>query len=158
VFGVDDQSMERVVADLLLERGLTLGVAESLTGGLVGSRLAETEGASKWFRGSIVCYDSKVKFDLLDVPEGPVVSAEAAEAMARGACKALESDVGISVTGVAGPTTQDDQPVGTVFMAVSVDGEVESAESHFPGDRQHVRMFSTISVLDMLRRRLLAGG
>jgi nicotinamide-nucleotide amidase len=155
VFGVDDESMERVVADLLVERGLTVGVAESLTGGLVGARLAETEGASKWFRGSIVCYDSKVKFDLLDVPEGPVVSAEAAEAMARGACKALEADVGISVTGVAGPTTQDDQPVGTVFMAVAVDGRVESAETHFPGDRQHVRQFSTISLLDMLRKRLL---
>jgi nicotinamide-nucleotide amidase len=154
VFGIDDQSMERVVADLLLERGLTVGVAESLTGGLVGARLAETEGASKWFRGSIVCYDSKVKFDLLDVPEGPVVSAEAAEAMARGACKALESSVGISVTGVAGPTTQDGQPVGTVFMAVALDGKVESSESHFPGDRQHIRMFSTISLLDMLRRLL----
>ena len=156
VFGVDDQSMERVVADLLLERGLTVGVAESLTGGLVGARLAETEGASKWFRGSIVCYDSKVKFDLLDVPEGPVVSAEAAEAMASGAIKALEANVGISVTGVAGPTTQDDQPVGTVFMAVSVNGDVESVENHFPGDRQHIRQFSTISLLDMLRRRLLS--
>ena len=156
VFGVDDQSMERVVADLLLERGLTVGVAESLTGGLVGARLAETGGASKWFRGSIVCYDSKVKFDLLDVPEGPVVSAEAAEAMASGAIKALEANVGISVTGVAGPTTQDDQPVGTVFMAVAMDGQVESAENHFPGDRQHIRQFSTISLLDMLRKRLLA--
>jgi nicotinamide-nucleotide amidase len=158
VFGVDDQSMERVVADLLLDRGLTVGVAESLTGGLVGARLAETEGASKWFRGSIVAYDSKVKFDLLDVPEGPVVSAEAAEAMATGACKALEADVGISVTGVAGPTTQDDQPVGTVFMAVALGGKVESAEAHFPNSRQHIRQFSTISLLDMLRRRLLAGG
>jgi len=155
VFGVDDQSMERVVADLVLERELTVGVAESLTGGLVGARLAETEGASAWFRGSIVCYDSHIKFDLLDVPEGPVVTAEAAEAMARGACKALGSDVGISVTGVAGPATQDDQPVGTVFMAVALDGKVESAEAHFPGGRQHIRQFSTISLLDMLRRRLL---
>jgi nicotinamide-nucleotide amidase len=157
VFGVDDESMERVVADLLTERGLTVGVAESLTGGLVGARLAETEGASKFFRGSIVSYDSKVKFDLLDVPEGPVVCAEAAEAMAWGACKRLEADVGISVTGVAGPTTQDDQPVGTVFMAVAFDGKAEVAEAHFPGERQHIRQFSTISLLDMLRRRLLAG-
>ena len=157
VFGVDDESMERVVADLLTERGLTVGVAESLTGGLVGARLAETDGASKWFRGSIVSYDSKVKFDLLDVPEGPVVSAEAAEAMAWGACKRLEADVGISVTGVAGPATQDDQPVGTVFMAVAFDGKAEVAEAHFPGERQHIRQFSTISLLDMLRRRLLAG-
>ena len=158
VFGVDDQSMERVVADLLVDRGMTVGVAESLTGGLVAARLAETEGASKWFRGSVVAYDSKVKFDLLDVPEGPVVSAEAAEAMARGACKALEADVGISVTGVAGPTTQDDQPVGTVFMAVALGGDVESEEAHFAGDRQHIRQFSTISLLDMLRKRLLAQG
>lgn len=157
VFGVDDQSMERVVADLLIDRGMTVGVAESLTGGLVAARLAETDGASKWFRGSVVAYDSKVKYDLLDVPEGPVVSAEASEAMAWGACKALEADVGISVTGVAGPTTQDDQPVGTVFMAVAVGGQVESQEAHFAGDRQHVRQFSTISLLDMLRRRLLAG-
>lgn len=156
VFGIDDQSMERVVADLLSERGLTVGVAESLTGGLVGARLAETKGASRWFRGSIVAYDSKVKYDLLDVPEGPVVSAEAAEAMAWGACKALEADVGISVTGVAGPTTQDDQPVGTVFMAVVLDGRAEVSEAHFPGERQHIRQFSTISLLDMLRKRLLA--
>ncbi len=158
VFGVDDQSMERVVADLLSERRLTVGVAESLTGGLVGARLAETKGASKWFRGSIVSYNSKVKFDLLGVPEGPVVSAEAAEAMAWGACKRLEADVGLSVTGVAGPSTQDGQPVGTVFMAVAMDGTAEVAEAHFPGERQHIRQFSTISLLDMLRRRLLAEG
>jgi len=157
VFGIDDQGMEQVVADLLVQQGRTVGVAESLTGGLVGARLAEIEGASKWFRGSIVAYGSKVKFDLLGVPEGPVVSAEAAEAMATGACRALEADAGISVTGVAGPTTQDDQPVGTVFMAVALDGRVDSIEAHFPGDRHHIRQFSTISVLDMLRRRLLQG-
>ena len=158
VFGIDDEGMERVVADLLVARGMTVGVAESLTGGLVGARLAETEGASKWFRGSIVCYDSKVKYDLLGVPEGPVVSAEAAEAMATGACRRLEADAGISVTGVAGPARQEDKPVGTVFMAVALDGKVESTEVHFAGDRQHIRQFSTISLLDMLRRRLLSSG
>jgi nicotinamide-nucleotide amidase len=157
VFGVDEQSMERVVADLLVEQNLSLGVAESLTGGLVGSRLAETEGASKWFRGSIVSYDSEVKFDLLDVPEGPVVSPEAAEAMARGAQKRLRADVGIAVTGVAGPATQDDQPVGTVFMGIAIRDRVQVAEAHFPGERQHVRQFSTISLLDMLRKELLSG-
>ncbi|MGH9224247.1 MAG: competence/damage-inducible protein A [Acidimicrobiales bacterium] len=158
VFGVDGQGMERVVASLLGERGLSVGVAESLTGGLVGARLAETEGASEWFRGSIVAYDSKVKFDLLDVPEGPVVTAEAASAMAVGAARALRADVGLGVTGVAGPTSQEGQPIGTVFMAVSVRGDVDTAEVHFPGDRQHVRQFATISLLDMLRRRLQAGG
>jgi competence/damage-inducible protein CinA-like protein len=155
VFGVDDQSMEKVVADLLVERDLTLGVAESLTGGLVASRLAETEGASKWFRGSVVSYHSKVKYDLLDVPEGPVVCEEAAVAMAVGACKALEADVGLGITGVAGPTPQEGKPVGTVFMAVACGESVEAREEHFPGDRQHVRQFATITLLDMLRMRLL---
>jgi nicotinamide-nucleotide amidase len=156
VFGVDDQSMERVVADLLVERELTLGVAESLTGGLVGSRLAETEGASRWFRGSVVAYDSKVKYALLDVPEGPVVCEEAAVAMARGVCGALLADVGLGVTGVAGPATQEDQPVGTVFMAVADSDGVETREVHFPGDRQHVRQYACITLLDLARRRLLA--
>ena len=157
LFGVDDKKMERVVADLLVARKLTAGVAESLTGGMVGARLAETEGASSWFRGSIVAYDSEVKYELLDVPEGPVVTAEAAVAMAEGACKALRADVGMSLTGVAGPTTQEDQPVGTVFLAVTLGGRTEVREHHFPGDRQHVRQFATISVLDLLRTRLLAG-
>ncbi len=156
VFGVDDQSMEKVVADLLLERDLTLGVAESLTGGLVASRLAETEGASQWFRGSVVSYDSKVKYDLLDVPEGPVVSADAAVAMAVGACRRLEADVGLGVTGVAGPSEQEGKPVGTVFMAVAYGESIEAREHHSPGDRRHVREFATISLLDLLRKRIVA--
>lgn len=157
VFGIDDQSMERVIGSLLMERGMTVGVSESLTGGLVGARLAEAEGASKWFRGSIVAYDSQVKYDLLGVPKGPVVCEEAAAAMAAGSCKALESDVGMGITGVAGPTTQEGKPVGTVFMAVHAFGRTEVAEGHLPGDRQHIRQFATISLLDMLRRRLLDG-
>ncbi|HEX2042986.1 MAG TPA: competence/damage-inducible protein A [Acidimicrobiales bacterium] len=158
VFGVDDQSMEKVVADLLVERDLTVGVAESLTGGLVASRLAETEGASRWFRGSVVSYHSKVKYDLLGVPEGPVVCEEAAVAMAVGACRALEAEVGLGITGVAGPTEQEGKPVGTVFMAVACGESVDAREEHFPGDRQHVRQFATIALLDMLRRRLLDSG
>ena len=157
VFGTDDETMERVVAEMLMAQGRTVGVAESLTGGLIGARLAETEGASKWFRGSIVAYDSKVKYDLLGVPKGPVVTSEAALAMATGACRALEADIGLGVTGVAGPARQEDQPVGTVFMAVALDGRTEAVEVHFPGDRQHIREFATISVLDMLRRQLLGG-
>src|SRR5437660_427898 len=114
VFGVDDQSMEDAVAALLVAHGLTLGVAESLTGGLVGARLTNVAGASECFRGSIVSYDSEVKFDLLGVPRGPVVSEAAAYAMAEAAAKLLGADVGIGVTGVAGPTEQAGQPVGTV--------------------------------------------
>jgi nicotinamide-nucleotide amidase len=158
VFSTDDQSMEQVVLDLLVERQLTLGCAESVTGGLIAARFTDTPGASEVFRGSIVSYASEVKFDVLDLPVGPVVSDDAAAAMAEGACRVLGSDVGLAVTGVAGPDTQEGVPVGTVFMGLCLDGEVETAMIRLPGDRARVRQFATISVLDWLRRRLLAGG
>ena len=84
MFGVDDESMEVAVATQLIARGLTLGVAESLTGGLIASRLVNVPGASAWFRGGVVAYHEQVKFDVLDVPVGPVVSEAAAAAMAQG--------------------------------------------------------------------------
>lgn len=158
VFGVDDESMEKAVGDLLVGAGLTLGVAESLTGGMVGSRLAEVPGSSEWFRGSIVAYHRQVKHDLLGVPDGPVVSGAAASAMASGAARVLEADVGLGVTGVAGPATQDGQPVGTVFTAVDLDGTVEVVERHLPGGRRLVRQLAAISLVDQLRRRLLERG
>ncbi|HUZ40115.1 MAG TPA: competence/damage-inducible protein A [Acidimicrobiales bacterium] len=154
IFGVDDQSMEDVVAELLLARGLTLAVAESLTGGLIASRLVGVAGASRWFRGGVVSYASEVKFDLLKVPVGPVVSAEAAEAMALGVRDLLKSDVGLSVTGVAGPEEQDGQPAGTVFVGLARDEDVQHAALRLPGDRPRVRAYSAISALDMLRRAL----
>jgi nicotinamide-nucleotide amidase len=157
VFGRDDETMEHAVATLLLERGATLGLAESLTGGLIASRLVDVPGASRWLRGGIVSYATAVKVDLLDVPDGPVVSAAAATAMATGARRALRSDVGLSVTGVAGPDLQDDQPPGTVFVGVDLgDGDVAVTELHLPGDRPRVRQYAAISALDCLRRALLA--
>jgi competence/damage-inducible protein CinA-like protein len=156
VFGVDEQTMEDAVGHMLKARGLTLGLAESITGGLVASRLTNVVGASDWFRGSVVSYASEVKFDLLDVPEGPVVTADAAKAMAEGARKALGADIGLAVTGVAGPTEQDGQPVGTVFFGIAFgDTPAQASEIHLPGDRERVRQFSAISLLDLLRRRLL---
>ena len=156
VFGTDDDSMESVVGSLLLGAGLTLGVVESLTGGLIGSRLTEVAGASGWFRGAVVSYASDVKHELLGVPDGPVVSAAAARAMASGAARVLGASVGLGVTGVAGPTEQDGMPVGTVFCAVDIGGTPVVAELHFPGDRERVRWYATITVLDLLRRTLLA--
>jgi nicotinamide-nucleotide amidase len=155
-FGLDDDTMESVVAGLLKARGLSLGLAESLTGGLVASRLVAIPGASDWFRGSVVSYASDVKHDLLGVPAGPVVSAEAARAMADGARRALGADVGLALTGVAGPDEQEGQPPGTVFVGLARSGaETESLEAHLPGDRDRVRQYATISALDLLRRRLL---
>jgi nicotinamide-nucleotide amidase len=154
VFGVDEESMEHAV-ELLKERGFCLGLAESVTGGLVGSRLTEVPGSSDWFQGSIVSYDSEVKFDLLGVPRGPVVNEATAEAMARGARRLLGADVALGVTGVAGPAEQDGRPVGTVCFGVDIQGEVTSSTVRFPGEREMVRQFAAISLLDALRRRLL---
>ncbi len=154
IFGVDDESMEDIVAAQLLALGLTLAVAESVTGGLIASRLVGVAGASKWFRGGVVSYASEVKFDLLHVPVGPVVSAEAAEAMATGVRELLHADVGLSVTGVAGPEQQDGQPAGTVFVGLSIGDDAHHAALRLPGDRPRVRAYSAISALDVLRRSL----
>ena len=157
VFGVDDETMEEAVAVLLAARGLTIGFAESLTGGLIASRFTDIAGVSGVFRGSIVSYATDVKFSLLDVPEGPVVSAGAAEAMAGGARLLLGSDIGLAVTGVAGPAEQEGQPVGTVFVGLAIgDGQPESHRLRLPGDRRRIREFTAISALDLLRRRLLS--
>jgi nicotinamide-nucleotide amidase len=156
VFGVDDDTMESVVLDLCKAQGLTLALAESLTGGMISSRLCDIPGASAAFRGSIVSYASDVKFDVLGVPEGPVVSEAAAIAMVEGACRVLKADVGIAVTGVAGPDGQDGEEPGVVFMATSVDGKVEVTRAKFPFDRNRMRQFTTITVLNALRLRLTA--
>jgi nicotinamide-nucleotide amidase len=154
VFGVDDETMEAAVGRLLLDAGLTLGLAESVTGGLVGARITAVPGASEWFRGSIVSYDASVKHRLLGVPEGPVVSEQAAMAMATGATRALGADVGLAVTGVAGPAETEGQPVGTVWMGLAINGSAEATLVHLPGSRDQIRQFATISLLDLLRRRL----
>lgn len=155
VFGVDDENMEVALSKVLRAQGRTLAVAESLTGGLVASRLVGVPGASTWFRGGIVSYASDVKFDLLDVPVGPVVSADAAKAMAVGVARRLGADVGLALTGVAGPDEQDGQPVGTVFVGVAHGDVVFADRLQMPGDRDRIRQFSTISALDILRRDLL---
>ena len=154
IFGTDDETMEDAVAQRLLARGLTLAVAESLTGGLMASRLVNIVGASTWFRGGVVSYSSDVKFDLLGVPRGPVVSPTAAEAMASGVRTLLGSDVGLSVTGVAGPDEQDGQPAGTVFVGIAMADRVQHVALRLPGDRPRIRSYSAISALDALRRAL----
>ncbi len=125
VFGVDDETMEFAVLALLGDVGLSLAVAESVTGGMIASRITNVPGASKVFRGGVVSYASEVKWDLLGVPraaDDAVVTAEAASAMAAGAAKVIGADVGLAVTGVAGPVTcrtgrRPNQP-GTVFVGL----------------------------------------
>jgi nicotinamide-nucleotide amidase len=148
VFGFDTDNMETVVLNLLREQGLTLGLAESVTGGLVSGRLTSIPGASDVLRGSVVSYSSEVKFDLLDVPRGPVVSEDAAVAMAEGARRVLGADVALSLTGVAGPAEQDGQPVGTLCIAVAINGRsTVSTTLRIPGQRDQMRQMSVISTL-----------
>jgi nicotinamide-nucleotide amidase len=156
VFGVDADTMESVVLRLLAARGLTLGLAESVTGGLVAARLTEIPGASEVLRGSIVSYASDVKYDVLHVPKGPVVTPQAAVAMAEGARRALDADVGLALTGVAGPSEQEEQPVGTVHIGIALGDVAEPVSVRLPGTRDQVRQYAVISALDALRRRLLA--
>jgi nicotinamide-nucleotide amidase len=155
VFAIDDETMEHAVLTRLAARGWSLGVAESLTGGLIGARIADVPGASATFRGSITSYATDVKRDLLDVTTEHVVSRACAEQMADGARRALGADVGISATGVAGPDQLDDQPVGTVWFGLALPGlPVEAVETRLPGDRFRVRQFATITLLNLLRLRL----
>jgi nicotinamide-nucleotide amidase len=155
VFGVDDESMEVAVANRLVAHGLTFGVAESLTGGLIASRLVNVPGASAWFRGGVVAYASEVKFDVLGLPVGPVVTEAAAAAMAEGAARVTGADVGLGITGVAGPDDQEGVTPGTVFVGLHLPGRpAQTRELRVPGDRERVRQYGAISALDLLRRAL----
>lgn len=157
VFGVDDESMEKVVLGLLGIRGWSLGVAESVTGGLVAARLVNVPGASAVFRGGVVTYAADVKRSLLGVGAPKVVSGECAVEMAEGVRRLVASDVGLSVTGVAGPGEEDGEPVGTVWFGLALPGvEPEAMRIRLPGDRERIRQFATISLLNFLRLRLLA--
>lgn len=154
VFSSDGRSMEAVVLDDLRAQGLTIGLAESLTGGLVAARLTAIAGASDVVRGCVVSYASDVKFELLEVTPGPVVNEAAAIEMAEGARRVLGADIGLALTGVAGPTTQDDIPVGTVCVGVALPTGAHATTLRLGNEREQIRQFAVISSLDLLRRRL----
>lgn len=155
VFGFDNDTMESVVLAELEHRGLTLALAESVTGGLVSGRLTSVPGASNVFRGAVVSYSSEVKFDLLGVDPGPVVGESAARQMAIGARRVLGADLAVSLTGVAGPTEQDDQPVGTLWVALAgKDDRVVTRSFRLPAQRDQMRQMAVITSLDFLRRHI----
>ena len=157
VFGTNADTMESVVLNLLEERGWTLGLAESVTGGLVGGRITSIAGASRVFKGGVISYASDVKFDVLGVEHGPVVSERAAMQMASGAQRVLGASVGLALTGVAGPDEQDGEPVGTLCVGVAFpNGQTFSTRSQLPGQRDQMRQFSVITALAFLRKLLLS--
>jgi competence/damage-inducible protein CinA-like protein len=159
VFGVDDETMETVVLDLLRKRGLTLGLAESLTGGLVASRLVSVPGTSDVLKGGVVAYMTDAKRSVLGVTTESVVSSECARQLAQAARRVFGTDVGLGVTGVAGPEEQEGQPAGTVFFGLAVgEDPAEAVGTQLPGQREMVRQFATISLLNLLRMKLVSMG
>jgi len=148
---------------LLLGRGETVAVAESLTGGLLGAALTSTPGSSATFRGGLIVYATDVKESLAGVPgpllaaEGPV-SARVAAALAAAARDRLGATYGVAVTGVAGPDPQNDQPVGTVHLAVAGPAEGEVRSLRCDGDREQIRSQTVVAALSLLAEVVAARG
>jgi nicotinamide-nucleotide amidase len=159
-YGLDGDTLELVVSRLLVERRLTLAVAESCTGGLLGHRLTNVPGASAYLECGVVVYSDRAKEELLGVPESLVrahsaISAPCAEAMAREVSARAGASCGLAIVGLAGPDGgTPTRPVGTVFVALAVRGEAHSRRFHFTGDRTAVKWQATQMALDMLRRSL----
>jgi nicotinamide-nucleotide amidase len=159
-FGDDATTLESAIIDELVARGLTIGTAESCTGGAIADALVGVAGASRAFRGGIVAYANEVKTALLGVPESTLatvgaVSAETAIAMAHGARRALNVDVAIATTGIAGPDGgTPDKPVGLVWFGLAAaDGSADAVKMTFPGNRSDIRGRATTAALSMLWRR-----
>lgn len=155
VFGLDDDTMESVVLQLLRERGKTLALAESLTGGLIASRLTAVPGYSDVFRGAVVPYHRDLKQSVLGAPDVPAVSEEMVKAMAEGVCATLGADVGIAVSGVAGPEPHEGLDPGALWIGLHLDGRSEAVNLTLPFDRERIRQFTCIMSLNLLRTRIL---
>jgi nicotinamide-nucleotide amidase len=164
VYSTDGRLLEAVVGDLLVERGLRIGVAESCTGGLIASRLTDISGSSRYVDQAVVVYSNEAKTELLGVPpdllrEHGAVSEPAALAMAQGIKARARAGIGVGVTGIAGPTggTQE-KPVGTVVVSAVTDAESRVRTFRFFGEREQVKFQASQSALDMVRRMLRESG
>jgi nicotinamide-nucleotide amidase len=160
VYGEGTSDLAALVLERARSRGIQLAVAESCTGGLVGARLTEIPGSSDVFVGGVIAYHNTVKEDLLDVPEPLIaehgaVSEPVARAMAAGAVSRFGARAAVAVTGVAGPDGGSaEKPVGTVWLAVVVDGEAVSRRGVFPGSRHEIRARAAQAALLLLYRHL----
>ena len=160
IFAAGDQNMEEVVGHLLLEKNLSISVAESCTGGLIGHRLTSVPGSSSYFHGGVVVYSNQSKVDLLRVDPRTLethgaVSERTVEEMARGVKDRIKTDLGLAVTGIAGPDGGTRQkPVGTVHVGLAARGKTFSREYRFWGNRAQVKLNSSMMALDWVRRYL----
>ncbi len=160
IYAYDDDTMEEVVARALTKRKKSVSVAESCTGGLIGKRLTATSGSSKRFPLSIVAYSNTIKSCLLNIPaeilkKYGAVSKETSTLMANNIKQIANTDLGLAVTGIAGPTgATQEKPIGTVYIALSSARKTRCQKFHFHGDREAVRLRASQAALDMLRRYL----
>jgi len=154
VFGADDETIERIVLDLLEERGWRIGVAESMTGGLLTGRLTDLPGSSRFVAGGVVPYDSRLKQSLLGVGDiTHVVNEETAAAMATSVKELLDVEVGLSVTGSAGPDPLE-KPAGTIVFGVSTPEDTRTREVRMVGDRERIRIYAVTTALQLTRLAL----
>ena len=162
LFTTTGEEIEQVVARELTWHGATIAVAESCTGGMLGERLTRQPGSSSHFAGGVISYANELKTAWLDVPAELIeskgaVSAEVARAMAENVRRRSGATLGLSVTGIAGPTgATEEKPVGTVHMALADAKETKEKMIRFPGDRGRIRAQATVAALDMVRRYFLA--
>jgi nicotinamide-nucleotide amidase len=147
---MEDKGRAEAISRTALGRGITVGVAESLTGGLLSSLVAEAPEAARWFKGGVVAYSPSVKQALLGVSPGPVVTARCAQEMATGAARALDADVVVSVTGVGGPDPEEGHPPGTVWFGLRTGDGVRSLSRHFDGDPSTVCHKAAAEGMDLL--------
>ncbi len=161
VYGTDDETIEAVIARMLINRDLTISVAESCTGGMISARLIDYPGISKVFMEGSVTYSNQAKVSRLGVKKETLdrfgaVSAETAVEMAEGIARTSGTSIGLSTTGIAGPEGgTDEKPVGLVYIGLSVNGKSSYIKCNFSGTRDMIRLRATISALDLLRKALL---
>jgi nicotinamide-nucleotide amidase len=154
----EGRKLAEQVATLARTRGMKVAVAESLTSGTIACHLGAAREASSWFVGGVVAYAAEVKFEVLGVEPGPVMTGRCAAQMAAGVARLLGADIAVAVTGVGGPGPDEGHPAGTVYLAVS-SGPLKAEnviQHHFDGDPAQVVELSTISALQLLQTTLKA--
>jgi nicotinamide-nucleotide amidase len=162
IFGTDDETLEQVVGRQLSAAQLTIALAESCTGGLLSSRLTDIPGSSAYFRGSVVCYSNNSKVLAVGVPQGLInrhgaVSQEVAEAMATGIKDRMASEIGVGITGIAGPGgAVKDKPVGLVYIAIAGPSGIKSYKHQFTGPRSAIKHRSANAALNYVRQFILS--
>jgi len=161
IYGYEDDTLPKIIVDLLMKKNLTLSIAESCTGGMISKEITDIPGASQILLFDAVTYSNQAKEKILKVKKDTLinhgaVSKECAKEMVLGLKDLTNSDIAISVTGIAGPASDDSsKPVGLVYIGVSYKNNTNIHELNFPGDRQNVRLRTTLTALDLIRKLII---